>query len=233
MPDAHADYEVPMMTVSDAQGAPLRVVRHFKDGIFTFDPVKIVIYDAEDKAVAETAFHRYIIVPRKEGKDLKMYGVGFPLHRDSIHFPRNWVLVDRTLIPNKSLRVYFDSLFAILRKSWFGYTFSILLCTAAAQSCLSAFRASGTIPTGGTATAWLAAIWLILNFAYGHLSISIIMSLSLFTSLLLTRNLDEALRVTVVLVGGAIIGPLLVITLDAMVRSKDRKAGTSDHLARK
>src|SRR5262249_28426042 len=64
-PAMSADYEVEVLRLPDNHGGELRVVRHWSDGIMMLDPVKVMVYDAAGKVLAETPYLRAAAVRRR------------------------------------------------------------------------------------------------------------------------------------------------------------------------
>lgn len=206
-----ADYEIPAGTSTTEQGEVLRVVRHYSDGIFFLDPVKVVLYDAEDRVVAETGYYRDVVVTHARDGRLKVYGVGLGVALGTPLANRYWLLQGRALAPLRSLRVHWDALTATLRARWLGYGFSIFLCTMAMHSLLSDLRLAGAWDFPFVSWQAAAIAWLALDLLYGRLSVVLILCVSLLPTLRFTTDGAEVMVATSLLAGGAMALRLLAL----------------------
>ncbi len=201
-----ADYEIPVTTITDAAGIPLRVVRHYHDGLFFADPVRVVIYDPANDVVAETADYPDVVITQAADGSLKIFGVN---GIEKLHLFQGWVFRDRTLNPNHSPWVFWEALFATLKARWLGYGFSVFLCTMATFFTFLQWR---TTPAWDPASwpvlamVWcglLSCLWVELSCIYERLSVRITLSLCLLAALPLSTTLSEILAVLVVFGGSA------------------------------
>src|SRR5258708_1216040 len=123
---AHRDYEIPVMTIPGAGGAPLTLVRHYTDGILFADPVRLVVYDVSGAVVAQTGFFRDILVHRTSDGTVYVFGVGYL----SVFFRQAWIVQGTALVPVHSPACYGYALLSALRTRWLAYGISVFLCVA-------------------------------------------------------------------------------------------------------
>jgi hypothetical protein len=188
-----ADYEVPVMTVPDARGGELRLVRHYTDGIMFRDPVKLVVYDAGNQVVTETPYCRDVIIRRNRRGTVRVFGL---LYVTQPLFHRAWFLQDRALMPVGLIRGHCGTLLASLRARWLGYCLSVALCAAGVLALLAKENAAGIGLHGIGCSAILAVVWPLLAFMYGPWSPFLILNLSLAASLALADDGTSALLIT-------------------------------------
>jgi hypothetical protein len=215
-----ADYEVPVTTVSAADGTELRVVRHYTDGIVMLDPAKIVVYDPDGSVVAETPYFRHVVVhPTSDGR-LNLFGLGIP---GAFFFHKGWTLTDRSLVPLPPLRGHVHAILASLRAHWLAYPCCVLPLVLGMASFLSNARAAGSWCVGPGGWGIGALVWFFLLLMYGSLSPLLILHLSLLASLPLARNGGEVVLIVCVFGGGGLLLRLLVFYLCGMAWLIDRK----------
>jgi hypothetical protein len=205
-PTVSADYEVPLMTVTDSQGSTLRAVRHFRDGIIVRDPAKVIIYDADGRILAETPYFRDVCAIDAGRGRLCVFGVHFldPLHR-------GWFLRERTLVRMPPLRGALFACLASLHRHPIAYSISAFLCVTATISFLSRSRDLGTWDFDLGGWEWAGIAWVGLDFVYGPLSVLLLLSLSLLISIPFTRSIGEIVAIASVYLAGMVFLWLIVL----------------------
>lgn len=120
---AHAPYEHAERVITDKDGRALHLVKSYVDGIFFTDPVKLVVRDADDRAVVETEYGRDVSVVCWDPRSC----VVFRYDGVTPVFPTNiWRLEDGQLHDSRSAGLAALGVVAPLWDHAGGYAFSFL-----------------------------------------------------------------------------------------------------------
>src|SRR5258707_451202 len=94
-----ADYEIPVMTLTDRAGRELRVVRRHIDAFGFSGLVRLLVYDSDDQVVAENALCRDVIVEQISPDSFR----AFEISLRSYLFNRTWIFSGSLLIARHPL----------------------------------------------------------------------------------------------------------------------------------
>jgi hypothetical protein len=179
---AHPDYEHPVTAVRGANGEPLVVVRHYRDGIVMNDPVKLVIYDPAGrtaaqpagKPVAETSYYRDVVTLESADGSLTAFGVDIY----ALSFWEGWVLRDGALTPLPGPPELGTALLANLYAHPLGYGLLTLLGWAAVRAWVRRGQTKRSWKTDPQALGGLYLVCVMFTFMYGNLSLLILLGLT-------------------------------------------------------
>jgi hypothetical protein len=170
----HRDYEEPLGTILGADDEPLPMVLHYRDGIMMTDPVKWVLYDSSGAAVAETLYYRDVLVYEKADGGVYVFG----LRGWSVLFSEAWQVDGRELVPADDVACYACAALAAARRHWIGYLFSLALTVIGVWRFCASQRRFRSLSRSTETLLSCAAIWLVLVFAHGRLSLPLIVVLT-------------------------------------------------------
>jgi hypothetical protein len=210
---AHPDAERTLAMITGPAGETLRLARHTTDGVMMSDPVKLVVYNHEGKAIAETPYARDTIVA--QGRD----GVwrAFQVDGYSLFFRRAWALQGRQLVPDRSWTARIEGIRSL---HWGFYVLSAVIGAIGVVTSLRKSRRLARTkseefqPTG---CGCLAFFWMFIIGIYLPVNLPPILLLGLIFSLPWTRAPGE--RRVALAVFGVPLGLLLLVNVIDMARS--------------
>ena len=124
---AHPPYEIPERVLTGEDGRTYRLMRSYVDGIFFSDPVKLVVRDEEDRALAQTEYGRYVAVICPDSPRCLVFlydGLG-PVLPDEV-----WRLQDGRLTDARTVKTVLLGSVVPLWSHTGAYLFSILTLAA-------------------------------------------------------------------------------------------------------
>lgn len=124
---AHEDYEEVLMKLTAPDGKEFEVVRHWTDGIVVYDPAKLVLRRPNGEHLAETEYHRDILVTEiSDGRWL-----AFAAEPRNLFYHRAWWIESGELVPADDF-AHIPVAFAVaIKEHWVAYTINVSLIVAA------------------------------------------------------------------------------------------------------
>ncbi|MEX2185556.1 MAG: hypothetical protein WD875_02135 [Pirellulales bacterium] len=130
--NAHEDYEDIATTLTRPNGEEFEVVRHWTDGIFFTDPVKLILRKKDGEVLAETEYRRNLVLARTSDDRW----LAFTASTWNIFYHRAWWIESGELVPASDFAHIPTAFIAAIREHWLGYSTSVSLIVAA----FAAFR---------------------------------------------------------------------------------------------
>lgn len=186
-----ADYETPVLSLIAPDGRELRIVEHYTDRIMFGDPVKLMVYDADGKVVAETPYYRGVIAQQLSPNSMRVFGIAF----GSDFSNQVWIFSGTQFDEQFSLLGRFAATAASVRKHWLGYLITIGFGWYGADVYMRQFQPDDPWSLVPGFWAWCGVLALFSALFHSSLSFLVVLGSTLLLVLPLADSLVEVLLV--------------------------------------